>query len=81
MFKILHDKPDKPIDDHALDNPLWKGMTIGDIKAMEDLMELWEEGGLDETDFLKAEDLWSAPNPPPTPIFSSSLNYFKTQGL
>ncbi|XP_073474119.1 uncharacterized protein [Aquarana catesbeiana] len=70
MFKTLYDKPATSIQDSTLDNPLWKGMSINDIKAMEDLMELWEEGGLDETDLFEAHGSW--PLSSPTPIRSSS---------
>lgn len=34
-------------------------MTISDIKALEDLMELWDEGHIDETEYSEAEHFWS----------------------
>ncbi|XP_073491307.1 uncharacterized protein [Aquarana catesbeiana] len=56
MFKILYDKSDIPINDRALANPAWEGMTISDIKAMEELMELWEEGVILGIPWLQAHN-------------------------
>lgn len=80
MFKILHDKPKPSVQTPTLDNPLWKQMTISDIKAMEELMELWEEGNIDETEYLEAEHIWSDNDNPglslsPSPIISTPKDY------
>lgn len=76
MFKILYDKPDASNNGRALDDPAWRDMTIADIKAMEELMELWEEGGLEEDDLLEADSLLlgaDSPSPLPPSSIPTSL--------
>lgn len=50
MFKIIYDREQLYSHSHFLANPLWKELTINDIKALDDLMGLWEEGHVDETE-------------------------------
>lgn len=65
MFKVLFDKSNTSAKDPASTSSDWEGMTFADIRAMEELMELWEEGGLVEIDLLEADSLVSIPSPSP----------------
>lgn len=49
-------------------------MTIEDIKALEELMELWEEGNIDQTNLVEAENLdrVSVSPSPTSPLLSST---------
>lgn len=64
MFKIIFDKSSPSSNDRSLGDPAWCDMTIADIKALEELMELWEEGGLEESDLLEADSLLTGSDPP-----------------
>lgn len=64
MFKVLFDKSNTHTVDQASTSLNWEGMTIADIQAMEELMELWEEGGLGESDLVEADSLDLAAGPP-----------------
>lgn len=66
MLKILFDKPKPLILSSNFENPLWDQMTIDDVKALKELMELWEEGHIDKIDLHEADQLDGAcaPTPP-----------------
>ena len=61
MLKILFYKPKTNFD-----NPLWQQMSLDDIKAVEELMELWEEGHINDDDLSLAE-LLETDSVPPAP--------------
>lgn len=46
MYKVLYDKNSTNTTRSSLYNLLWKEFSFqeSDLKALEDLMELWEEG-------------------------------------
>ncbi|PIO33735.1 hypothetical protein AB205_0155560 [Aquarana catesbeiana] len=80
MFRILYDKPQPLTQIQQPSSPLWKEMNINDIKALEDLMELWDEGHIDETEYIEADLLQSGqvaafPKLVPSPIMSLPKDY------
>lgn len=58
----------------SLNNPLWDDITIKDLKALDDLMELWEEGHTDENESSTPEI--NPPSPPPPPPADPTLSFF-----
>lgn len=59
MFRILYNIPQLLTQTQQLSSPLWKEMNNNDINALEDLMELWDEGHIDENEYLAADLLQS----------------------
>lgn len=43
MFKIIYDKDNKGSPSGMCSGDIWKDKTINEVKALNDLMELWEE--------------------------------------
>lgn len=61
MYKVLYDKSHEDTPTPTFDNTLLRDVTMEDLRALQDLMDLWDEGNFDEF-----ADVWDI-----TPLFSS----------
>lgn len=48
MFKVLNDKDHKDTQIPVQHNSVLKNVTLEDLKALQDLMELWDESNPEE---------------------------------
>lgn len=62
LLRILFDKSKSSTNLQSIPAPPSQTMSLKDIRALEDLMELWDEGHISPEEIMEAESL--SPSPP-----------------